>query len=97
MSFTIFQYLCRNRIIIEFKQFSNKCDSTKYYLTDLVNESELFIYVQRNFFQDYYDEKYGSYGLLEKKLGGHVSRRASSTCRSARTGRRDESDVSFLF
>ena len=47
---------------------------------------------------DYSDEKYGSYGLLEKKLGDHVSRGASSTRQSAiRTRRKDESDVNLLF
>ena len=46
----------------------------------------------------YSDEKSESYELLEKMLGGRVSRQASSTCHSARMTRRgDESDVSLLF
>ena len=53
----------------------------------------------KNFFPKIEIIRMGNTGLLEKKIGGHVSRQASpSTCQSARRTRRgDESDVSLLF
>ena len=62
---------------------------------------KLFIFEvvhSKKFFPKFEIMRMGNTGLLEKKLGGHVSRQASSTCQSARWTRRgDGSDVSLVF